>query len=279
MHFFWMSAPISLNGQGCHKYLLEVYDSGDITSLADSSCLKELTGNMGNAYFLFKSAIQSSNPTYTRYLLLQFPAFGFTLDEITDMLDDTSRAFIETLMMSDSTIKESYNEKLISHMKYFDTSTQVELINEMYAVDQFARVDYRNYLTKESFSDLLTIVDSINFIILFEKFQASPEFFVDKQIGHKTLKQLYIILLHSCRYISDDKFNLLNAILLNLVHEKKFSPYYYANIYDERLRVQESPSYPYYNLLRNEILGPDQAKAIEMNRRGIGAIQLASKDN
>lgn len=197
-------------------------------------------------------------------LLLDLAEYGFKKDFVIQLLAKRNCSIIE-LISIDSIFLTKYQNIQSKFADRIEKDTISRLISEMYDLDQTSRRIYRISSDKTH----IKTIDSLNLIYI-ESWLNSNQI-ESRRIGVKLEEKIYIMMLHNFRYISEEKFHRLSEKLLQLVQQDKFNPIYYANVVDERLRVNKSKEYPRYNFLRTMKVSEEQKSKIQNNRRTINA--------
>jgi hypothetical protein len=180
--------------------------------------------------------------------------------------------WLHTYLIINKNLQEEYSRQYNIAKDSFKNSTSEfnVLVDKLFIIDQTARIKYRKII-KDFFpkvSITLQVIDTCNYVLLAEKFYVDPLLLVESNLGFERSRNLFILLLHEARDLSQEEFHKLDSLLLDLIKKKLFSPAYYAMIYDDRLLKRDDPSYPVFNQLRG-IKIEDRDKFNEINRRRI----------
>lgn len=197
-------------------------------------------------------------------LLLDLAEYGVQQEYINQLLSK-SDCKINRFIDDDPHFKEKYQAIQDEFLVRIENDSISKLIHSMHELDQESRRIYKI----SSNEGYIKQIDSINL----ENIESwlNDNKITSKKIGVKSEEKLYIMMLHSLRYIPEAKFKILSKKLRELVLQKDFHPIYFANIVDERLRVKKSSEYPKYNFLRSIELSKDKESIIQNNRRRINA--------
>lgn len=145
----------------------------------------------------------------------------------------------------------------------------IKMIEIMFETEQNLRTYYRKIISNHKITDpIIMKIDSLNFLLLDSFYYKKGILPADSLIGYQVFDKLYLVIFHTIRRLSDQKWeevkkvldiNLTNGILTNS---------YYAAIVDQYYKSKNLPL-PYGTYLhdyKNELI------EINKNRRKIGLL-------
>jgi len=241
-------------GQPCVVFAKIKSDPKDSISLAiaESGSIFSISEKL----YLLNSNLHLNRTISVKKYLLSLIKDGFFAEDVA-ILNIIDHSKLNIIIESDSAFKLEYRketEKIKNEILNDPTAISIE---EIFRIDQDTRAEgkiARDYA-------YMGKMDSLNQISILKILLNDPT----PTLYYKSQQQLYIILLHVCRYMNNDLFNKLDKILIRKVMDKNFSAVSYSFIVDERLKVNKSVDYPFYNIM--DKIKVDQSAQDKINKR------------
>ncbi len=148
-------------------------------------------------------------------------------------------------------------------------SSLIMLINVMFETEQNVRTYYRKVINNQKITDPVMMgIDSMNFLLLDSFIYKRGILPADSLISYKVFDKLYLIMFHTVRRLSDQKWAEVKKVLDANLSSGILTNGFYASIIDQYYKSKNLPL-PYGTYLHDY---KEELPEINKNRRKIGLL-------
>ena len=148
-------------------------------------------------------------------------------------------------------------------------SAMIRLINIMFETEQNVRTYYRPVINNHKITDpVMMRIDSLNFMLLDSFIYKRGILPADSLISYQVFDKLYLVIFHTVRRLSDQKWAEVKKVLDDNLNTGILSNGYYAAIVDQYYMSKKLPL-PYGTFLHDY---KEELIEINKNRRKIGLL-------
>lgn len=155
-----------------------------------------------------------------------------------------------------------------SKMTKYDNDI-IKMVETMFETEQNIRTYYRKIINNHKITDpVMMKIDSLNFLLLDSFYYKKANLPADSIIGYQVFDKMYLVIFHTIRRLSDQKWEEVKKVLDVNLNNGILSNAYYAAIVDQYYKSKNLPL-PYGTYLheyKNELI------EINKNRKKIGLL-------
>ena len=260
----FLACSLPATSQNCISFLADIrnYDTLDWAQMDDSICLEVYSNGFSNAGDFGVFAFRHNRVQLGKQMILTCAEKGISRERFEASLNASG-------LFADKSFSAEYDSVFSKYTGKIKENEEFILLEKLYNIDQFVRIEYKKVMKKEAFYELLKTTDSLNFVILKHAFLNRASSFNESLIGLDGSYYLYLLLLHNLRYVNAGEFAEFEKILHEMTTAGHFSANYYALIMDERLKAQGNSDFPMYNF-HNVKTDAVKIALINKNRKTLG---------